>query len=498
MKTPSDIVQSVREAYQSGRTRSITFRENQLLSLIRMYEENFNTFVDVLFKDLHKPKMEAVITEIQFLITDAKAMLDNLREWSKNEYVKKSLVNAMDEVMIVKDPYGVALVIGAWNYPLQVLMAPVHGAIAAGNCVIIKPSEISPNTAKAIAELVPKYLDQEAYQVYTGGVAETTELLKERFDYIFYTGSTSVGRIIHQAANKYLTPVTLELGGKSPVYIDPSADIRMSVRRILWGKGLNLGQTCIAPDYILCNSNIQKEFVSIAKEVLKEFYGENPKNSPDLCRIVSDNHYGRIVKLFDGGNVALGGDHDASERYISPTILTDVKPTDPIMSEEIFGPILPIIPVTNSKEAMDFINAREKPLALYIFSSNRSVTDMMLKNVTAGCVCVNDTIMQIAVETLPFGGVGMSGMGAYHGKYSFDTFTHNKSTLVRKFSKLGEKLQASRYPPYSDSKMNFMLNALKKGGVKMSLPDLKGVLIGVAITLIGVYLKGMCCDGKRD
>ncbi|PSN49680.1 Aldehyde dehydrogenase [Blattella germanica] len=291
MTSYSGIVQRARDVFESGRTRSIEFRRKQLQQMMKMYEENTTEMVEALAKDIRKSKQEAVLFEIQLLTNEVLHALQCLKEWTAPEKPPKSFVNTFDEVVIHKDPYGVVLIIGAWNYPLQLTLLPLVGAVAAGNCAIIKPSELAPVTAQLIANLIPKYLDQEAFHVIQGGVPETTELLKERFDYIFYTGSTNVGKIVRAAANEYLTPVTLELGGKSPVYIDNTVDVEVAAKRILWGKCANSGQTCIAPDYILCSKQVEREFVEKSKKVLKEFYGDNIKSSPDLCRIISDRHY---------------------------------------------------------------------------------------------------------------------------------------------------------------------------------------------------------------
>ncbi|KAL1117945.1 hypothetical protein AAG570_004258 [Ranatra chinensis] len=395
---------------------------------------------NALATDLRKSKMESYITEINLVIGEIQNALDHLKSWMEPEKPKKNVMTLLDTLRIYNDPRGVVLIIGAWNYPVQLSLMPIIGAIAAGNCVILKPSEVANASAKALAELIPKYLDSECYSVVLGGVAETTELLKERFDYILYTGSSSVGKLVRSAANQYLTPVTLELGGKSPVYIDSTVDMSVAARRILWGKCINSGQTCIAPDYVLCTRDVQYMFVEEAKKVLQEFYGDNKKESPDLCRIINDKHFERLVDLMKDGEIAVGGGYDASDRFIEPTILTNVKPTDPIMQEEIFGPILPIMNVDNAYDAIKFINSRERPLTFYIFTTDKTVQSLMLDNTVSGSVCVNDTMLQFCVDTLPFGGVGQSGMGAYHGKYSFDTFTHKKSCLIKSLNKLGENL----------------------------------------------------------
>ncbi|XP_026288446.1 aldehyde dehydrogenase family 3 member B1 isoform X3 [Frankliniella occidentalis] len=456
------IVQKTRDAFYTGRTLDYEFRVKQLKNLLRLFEENETDLISALEADLRKSKMESCIMELEICKNEIRHTLLSLKDWMKPVKPEKTFVNMLDEVAIYKDPYGVVLVMGAWNYPVQLTISPVIGAIAAGNCVIIKPSEIATASAKLMADLVPKYLDQECFQVVLGGIPETTELLKQKFDYIFYTGSTTVGKIVRAAANEHLTPVTLELGGKSPVYLDNTVNMSVAVKRIIWGKVVNAGQTCIAPDYLLCTRETQEKFVAKAKEVLQEFYGSNPKTSPDMCRIVSDRQFQRLQEYLKCGKIAVGGEVDASERYIAPTILVDVKPTEKVMQDEIFGPILPIVNVENAYEAIKFINSRDKPLALYIFSDNKVERDLFLKNTSSGGVCINETIFHAAAEGLPFGGVGCSGMGAYHGKFTFDTFTHNKGTLIKDYNIVGESLSAARYPPYSEKGLTFLRTLMKK------------------------------------
>ncbi|XP_021699428.1 aldehyde dehydrogenase, dimeric NADP-preferring isoform X4 [Aedes aegypti] len=482
----ADVVQQLHTTFASGKTRDVDFREQQLKNLLRMYEENSAEMVNVLAADLRKHKQEAHVLEIDFLINDIRNTIFNFREWVKPEKPEKTMVNIMDGVYIYKDPYGVVLVIGAWNYPLQLTLVPVAAAIAAGNCVLIKPSEVAGATSKFIAETIPKYLDSECYRVVEGGAKETSEILRQKFDYVFYTGSGRVGRIVHQACNENLTPCTLELGGKSPCYIDSTADIPIATKRILWGKFINAGQTCIAPDYLLCSKQVQKQFLEEAKKILKEWYGNDPKDSPDLCRIINQQHFQRLSAMIKGANVAIGGETDSQEKYIAPTILVDVNSNDPVMQDEIFGPILPIINVDNAYDAIRFINSRSPALVMYIFTQDKKLQDLFIHGTRSGSMCLNDTIMQYAVETLPFGGVGPSGMGAYHGKYSFDTFVHRKSCLAKDFNPIGEKLASSRYPPYSDSKLSFLTTLLKKRqGLSMKfLPYVLMFGIGVATTLI--------------
>nr|NP_001260775.1 aldehyde dehydrogenase type III, isoform U [Drosophila melanogaster]AGB93308.1 aldehyde dehydrogenase type III, isoform U [Drosophila melanogaster] len=484
-----DTLQRARLAFSSGKTRNVSFRRKQLENLLRCYEEHENEIISALEADLRRPKQESLIVETEFMKNDIRHILFQLDEWVQSEKPPKSFVNMMDDVQIYNDPFGVVLVIGAWNYPLQLLLVPVASAIAAGNCVVIKPSEIAANCAKFIADVIPKYLDNDCYPVVCGGPSETAELLNQRFDYIFYTGSTRVGKIIHAAANKYLTPTTLELGGKSPCYIDKSVDMRTAVKRILWGKLINCGQTCIAPDYILCSKEVQEKFIVEAKDVLKEWYGENIQSSPDLSRVINANNFQRLLGLMKSGRVAVGGNYDASERFIEPTILVDVKETDPIMEEEIFGPILPIFNVESAYDAIKFINAREKPLVIYVFSNSNKLVKEFRRSTTSGGFSSNETIMHCGVDVLPFGGVGMSGMGRYHGKYGFETFTHKKSCLGKDLSPLGEKLSSARYPPYSDRKGSLLSFLLRK---RRPLPNLHlshvlAIGLGVGLTVLTNY-----------
>jgi len=374
-----------------------------------------------------------------------------------------NLLSFEDKGFVHRDPYGVVLVLGAWNYPFGLTLQPLAGAIAAGNCVIIKPSEMAPRSAAVMSKLVPRYLNQECFHVIEADLDGTKELLKNKFDYIFATGSTNMGRSVMAAAAPHLTPVTLELGGKSPVYIDDSSDFNMAAKRILWGKCMNLGQTCIAPDYVLCSKAVEKKFIEVASEVMVEWYGKSWKNSPDLPRIVNDRNFLRLQKILSStkGRVAFGGGTDQKERWVEPTIIVDVALTDSVMEEEIFGPILPILTIDGPDAAIRLINSRPKPLALYVFSKDNDVVQKFLKRTSSGGVCINDVIWHNGLEGLPFGGVGESGMGNYHGKFSFDTFTHRKGVLHRTFSYMGEKLGSARYPPYDANKIKFFTFVLR-------------------------------------
>nr|DBA33464.1 TPA: hypothetical protein GDO54_001145 [Pyxicephalus adspersus] len=478
------IVDRARQAYNTGKTRSLDFRIQQLQALKRMINENDAEIRKALMADLHKSELAAYSYEIMGLLGEIELAIDNLPEWAAPQHVKKNLMTFSDDAFINYEPFGVVLVIGAWNYPLVVCLQPVVGAIASGNAVVIKPSEVSEHTAKLLGKIIPQFLDKDLYPVVNGGVTETTELLAERFDHIFYTGNTTVGKIIMSAAAKYLTPVTLELGGKSPCYIDKDCDIDIAARRITWGKFINCGQTCIAPDYILCEKSTQGKLLEKIKETLKEYYGANPKESPDYERIINKRHFKRILSLLEGQKVAIGGQHEEDTCYIAPTVLTDVKADSKIMQEEIFGPLLPIVTVQNVDEAIQFINQKEKPLALYAFANDKKIIKKIISQTSSGGVTGNDVIMHFTVVELPFGGVGHSGMGAYHGKHTFDTFSHKRSCLIKSLGMEGAN--KIRYPPYSQKKLDWAKFLL---GIKFSKKKLALVLLPFVAVVVAVILK---------
>lgn len=486
-------INELRRAFKLGKTRPASYRIQQLKALDRFLEDYNDAFVQALKEDLNKNKFESILFEINFTRNEIKGTIMELDKWMKPEKAKKNIMLIMDEAMVHSEPYGVALIIGAWNYPLQLTLCPLIGAIAAGNCAVIKPSENAAATAKVIEEMIPKYLDPECYTVVTGGAKETTELLTEKFDYIFYTGSINVGKIIYAAAQKQLTPVTLELGGKSPVYLDEGLDLEVACRRLIWGKHVNAGQTCVAPDYVLCHQAVYADFVDTCKRVITEFYSEDPKASPDLGRIINTNHVKRIAKLLNGTTPAMGGEIDEDTKYVAPTLLVDVKATDPIMQEEIFGPVLPILRVQSADEAIQFINEREKALTLYVFSKSQKVIDRFMHETSSGSMCANDTLVHLSVDTLPFGGVGPSGMGRYHGKYSFDTFSNKKAVLVRNYNSIGEAFGRKRYPPLTDSKLSYFRQLLAKrsspfGGLFSHMPYLIVFMLGIASAFLLRYV----------
>ncbi|NWY07890.1 AL3B1 dehydrogenase, partial [Nothoprocta ornata] len=453
------LVSRLRAAWLTGKTRPMEYRVAQLEALGRFLDEKKQDILEATSLDMSKPSFEAYFSEVLLCKNELNDTLNNLSCWMKDEHVEKNLVTQLDSAFIRKDPYGVVLIIAPWNYPIHLLLVPLIGAIAAGNCVIIKPSETTKNTEKLVAEALPCYLDKDCYAVVTAGVEETTKLLENKFDYIFFTGTPTVGRIIMTAAAKHLTPVTLELGGKNPCYVSDNCEVHNVARRVAWGRFFNAGQTCIAPDYILCSVEMQDKLMPALREAITEFYGPNPKESPDFARIVGDKQFRRVQALLGSGRVAIGGQTDEQERYIAPTVLADVKASDPAMQEEIFGPILPIVVVANMDEAIDFINARPRPLALYVFSCDNKVVREVLERTSSGGFCGNDTLMHVTLTSLPFGGIGNSGLGKYHGKFTFDTFTHHRSCLHRNMGL--EAINCPRYPPYNQQKLGLLTAAFE-------------------------------------
>jgi aldehyde dehydrogenase (NAD+) len=447
------IVQSLRKAFNSGITRSYEWREGQLKALGRFLSENRDQLYEVLKKDLGKPRQEAFLGELTTADMELKHVLHNLHSWMQPKKVSTPLaqIKGLSTSHLVPEPKGIVLVISPWNYPIQLPLVGLITAIAAGNCVLLKPSEISEHCSRFLAEQLPKYMDNNCIQVFYGGIPETTTILKERFDHILYTGNGNVAKVIMRAAAEHLTPVTLELGGKSPCIVDKDVDLDVATRRIIWGKYFNAGQTCIGVDYVLVHKDMKAKLVESLQQCLKQFYGDDPKLSPDFARIVNKRHWQRVAQLVDAskGNVVVGGQKDPDQLYIAPTIIVDVAPDAPVMKEEIFGPVMPIRSVDSIDEAIEFINERPKPLAMYIFTRNSYVWDDVISRTSAGGVCVNDTLMQYGVPSLPFGGVGDSGCGAYHGEYGFNELSHNKAVL----NKTTWFDMMVRYPPYTDSKM---------------------------------------------
>ncbi|XP_050192681.1 aldehyde dehydrogenase family 3 member B1-like [Myiozetetes cayanensis] len=429
------LVSHLRASWLSGKTRPLEYRMTQLEALGRFLDEKKQEILEATDLDMGKPSFEAYFTEVLLCKNELNVTLNNLCHWMKDEHVDKNLVTQLDSAFIRKDPYGVVLIIAPWNYPIHLFLVPLIGAIAAGNCVIIKPSEISKNTERLVSEMLSCYLDNDCFAVVTGGVQETTRLLENKFDYIFFTGSPSVGRIVMTAAAKHLTPVTLELGGKNPCYVSDTCDVTNVARRVL--QPGDAGEAHARP-----------------ARGHRGVFRPQPQESPDFGRIVGDKQFQRVRKLLCSGRVAIGGQTDEAERYIAPTILADVQPSDPAMQEEIFGPILPIVVVANMDEAIDFINARPRPLAIYAFSCDSKVVNQVLERTSSGGFCGNDTLMHVTLTSLPFGGIGNSGLGKYHGKFTFDTFSHHRGCLHRNMGL--EALNAPRYPPYTQQKLGLL------------------------------------------
>lgn len=428
----TELVHGLRKTFQQGITRPLAYRQQQLAGLRRFLDEHENEVVNALHADLGKPRVESLSAEIAVVRAELAYTQKHLSRWMRPVKVSTPLIAQPGQSKIYSEPLGVVLIIAPWNYPVQITLAPLIGALAAGNVVILKPSELAPAVSRLLADKLPNYIDQHCLRIVEGGVPETTALLNEHFDHIFYTGSGRVGEVVMTAAAKHLTPVTLELGGKSPAIVDASANLDVAARRIVWSKFSNAGQTCVAVDYLLVEEHCANALLQKLRQTIVQFYGEQPQTSPDYGRIINAHHYQRLIKLIENsGKIYVGGTGDASQRYIAPTILTDVPPSAPVMQEEIFGPILPVFIVKNVQEAVTFINARPKPLALYLFSDSHAVREDVIANTSSGSVSVNFPMLQLVVPELPFGGVGASGMGAYHGKKSFDTFSHAKSVLIK-------------------------------------------------------------------
>jgi aldehyde dehydrogenase (NAD+) len=451
--SPAVLVERLRANFNSGRTRPLAYRQQQLAGLARFLKEQVGAIETALRDDLGKPSIEAYASEIAYPAREVALARKKLAAWTKPERVATPLFAWPGKCWIQREPLGVTLIMGPWNYPVQLMLVPLIGALATGNCAILKPSEIAPATSALLATVLPKYLDSECVQIVEGGAEQATALLAERFDAIFYTGNAVVARIVMEAAAKHLTPVTLELGGKSPCIVDRSADLDIAARRIVWGKFYNAGQTCIAPDYVLVHSAIEEALCVRMKQTLLDFYGPDPRSSPDLGRIVNARHHHRLTKLLSGsGEIFVGGEINAEQRYFAPTVLRNVPVDSPVMADEIFGPILAVLTVPDIDAAIAFVNARPKPLVLYLFTNDRGVESRVLGRTSSGGAVVNHTLLHEVIPSLPFGGIGASGMGAYHGKASFETFSHRKAVLV-KSTWLDLPIQ---YPPYDERKKKWL------------------------------------------
>ncbi|MFH1188578.1 MAG: aldehyde dehydrogenase [bacterium] len=439
------LIQTQKDFFNEGITKNIDFRINILRTLKKIIENNEDRIIAAIQKDLGRNEVETYLSEIAPVISEIKYTLKHLKKWARPKKVPSPFILLPAKSYHYAESYGTVLIISPWNYPFQLVFSPLIGAIAAGNCAVIKPSELSPYTSQVITDLITTNFEPSYIAAVEGGVEETTELLAQKFDYIFFTGGTNVGRIIMEAAAKHLTPLTLELGGKSPCIVHEDADIKTSARRITWGKYFNAGQTCTAPDYLLVHKKIKKELLEQIKKTIETFYGTNPQTSNDYGRIINERHFDRLSSLLDEGKCIIGGKTDREKKYISPTVIDSVSWNDKIMADEIFGPIFPVIEYEDLDEVIRTLKNHPKPLALYFFSKDNAQQKKIVRELSAGGISINDTMAHIQNIALKFGGVGQSGMGAYHGRSSFDTFTHYKA-VCKRYCIAEPK---AKYPPYT-------------------------------------------------
>lgn len=444
-----------REYFESGATRPLSFRMEALRRLQKALLENEELINRAMKADLNKTPFETYMTETGMVLGEIGFHLKHLRRWARTKTVRTPLTQFHAKSFIVPEPRGVVLIMSPWNYPLQLCLVPLVGAISAGCCAVVKPSAYAPAVSEAVAKILGDGFPPEYIAVVEGGREQNSALLEEVFDYIFFTGSVEVGRTVMEAAAKHLTPVTLELGGKSPAIVDETADLKLAARRIAFGKVLNAGQTCVEPDYLLIHESVKERFLEEYKNALREFFPGGYMS--DMPTIISEKHFRRLIRLLQDGKAVIGGGFDESRRFIEPTVLTDVTPDSPIMQEEIFGPILPLLPYTSLDDCIRFIRSRPKPLALYLFTKSKAAEKKILDTCSFGGGCINDTIIHLANPLMGFGGVGHSGMGSYHGKLSFDTFTHYRS-IVRKSTWIDLPV---RYHPYTEKKLKMLRRLLK-------------------------------------
>ncbi len=452
-----NILESQRAFFKTGKTLEVSYRIEKLKKLRDLIEEQESQICDALYKDFKKPVFESVLSETGFIISELEYMIKRVKKWAKPEKISSSWTNFPSSDHIYSEPYGACLIIAPWNYPFQLAISPLMGAVAAGNTVVLKPSELAPHTSQILADILAKVFEPEMVSVVQGGVPVSEALLKEEWDYVFFTGSVPVGRIVAKAIAPNLTPSTLELGGKNPCIIHKSAKIVLAAKRIVWGKFLNAGQTCIAPDYILIDATIKKAFFEAVKKEITAAYGETPEQSKDYARIINSKNFDRLNELLEGEKCVVGGKTNKEDLFISPTVVDEPALDSKIMEDEIFGPLLPVISYTSEVEIKKIISTYAKPLALYVFSEDDSFSEKILENYSFGGGAINDVIVQIVNKKMPFGGVGNSGKGAYHGKHSFDTFSHKKSITKR-----GTWLDVPlRYAPYT-GKLGLVSKLIKK------------------------------------
>lgn len=452
----TEIIKRQREYFHSNETKRIDFRIAQLKKLQALLNENESILYEAIYADFKKSEFDTYASEFSQIYDSLRDAIKNVSLWAKRKPARTNFFNFPGESFIVSEPLGVSLIIGAWNYPYLLSFAPVIAAMAAGNTVVLKPSEIPAATSHVIAQLINTHFPSEYIVVLEGGVAETTEILQQHYDKIFFTGSTAVGKIVYQAAAKWMTPVTLELGGKSPAIVTPDTNLKQAAKRITWSKFLNAGQTCIAPDYVLVDEKVKDEFLGHVKAYLHKFDYSLQKDN--YVQIINERNYHRLTALIDKTKLFHGGETNAEQRFIAPTILTNVSFDDPVMEVEIFGPILPVITYSDLHKVLPRLKSMPQPLACYIFSNDKKVQDLLLTELSFGGGCINDTVMQISNPNIPFGGVGESGMGSYHGEWGFAAFSHFKSIINKPF--WGET--TLKYPPYSKTKLNWIKRVLPR------------------------------------
>jgi aldehyde dehydrogenase (NAD+) len=442
-------IQGQRMYFEKGETKDLSFRLKQLRTLKRAIIKYEKEIMEAIKKDLNKDPFDAYATEIGIVIQEINYLIKHLPKWVGKKRARTPLANFLATSFTYAEPYGITLIMSPWNYPFQLAIAPLAGSIAAGNCAIIKPSAYSEYTSQVIDKLIKDCFDQQYITVIRGGRGANKSLLDQKFDYIFFTGSVAVGKIVMEAASKHLTPVTLELGGKSPCIVDETANIDLAAKRIIWGKFINAGQTCVAPDYLMVHHTVKNELIDRMKRVIKEFYGEAPCQNESYPQIINEKHFKRLVALLENEEIVFGGEFSEGKLKIAPTIVGNVAWDSPLMQEEIFGPILPIMEFDNLEDAISEINKGSKPLALYLFTTSKEKEDKVLRDISFGGGCINDTIMHLVTNHMPFGGVGESGMGRYHGKASFDTFSNYKS-ILKKSNLIDIPL---RYPTHKNLKL---------------------------------------------
>jgi len=448
----SGILQKQRAFFATGCTQDVSFRIERLRKLEQWIRRCDEEIMSALKTDLNKPPFEAFATETGVVLDELRYTLKHIQRWSKSKYVFSNLKNFPSSGRIYPEPYGIALIMSPWNYPFMLTVTPIIAAVAAGNCAVVKPSAYSPATSALIAKMCAEVFDAEHVTVVEGGRTENQALLDERYDLIFFTGSAATGKTVMQAAAQHLTPVVLELGGKSPCIVAETANIKLAAKRIVWGKFVNAGQTCVAPDYILAHESVKQKLIDEMKITIRTMFGAKPCENPDYPKIINEKHFNRLLGLLEGEKILAGGSSNIETLQIEPTLLDDVSWDAAVMSEEIFGPILPVLTYSHIEDAAKMINDRPKPLAAYLFASDKKTERYFLRNISFGGGCINDTIVHLSVSQLPFGGVGESGMGSYHGKAGFDAFTHHKSVL-QKSTLIDIPL---RYPPYSDKGLRLL------------------------------------------